>query len=42
MLPPAIPAVVVDSFTTVINQSTAETIGAALSDEVLQSAVIVK
>ncbi|MDD3337030.1 MAG: ABC transporter substrate-binding protein [Eubacteriales bacterium] len=37
-----IPAIVVDSFTTVINQNTADAIGVTLGDEVLQSAVIVK
>ena len=36
-----IPALVVDQFTTVINQTTADEIGVALSDEVLNTAVIV-
>lgn len=36
-----IPAIVVDQFTTVINQTTADEIGIVLTDDILNTAVIV-
>lgn len=37
-----IPALVVDTFTTIINQTTAEAIGASLAEDVTENAVLVK